>query len=149
MTPMDHRILAAVLTAGALAITPALAQTSRPQTAAPSSSTQMPSSSSSQMPSSSSSSSSSAATSPSQLTQQQVMEIQTKLKQENVYNGKADGRWGPESEQALKQFQQKNNLPATGQLDEETMAQLGIGGGNAPSSASGVQTQPTTPSQRR
>jgi peptidoglycan hydrolase-like protein with peptidoglycan-binding domain len=37
-----------------------------------------------------------------------------------------DGKWGPKTEAALKQFQQQHGLKATGHLDRETRTQLKI-----------------------
>lgn len=39
---------------------------------------------------------------------------------ENQKNGFADGRWGPNTAAAVKRFQEANNLPATGLLDDRT-----------------------------
>jgi peptidoglycan hydrolase-like protein with peptidoglycan-binding domain len=51
--------------------------------------------------------------------------VQTKL------NVTADGRMGPETQNALKQFQATNGLKATGQLDQETIAALEKSQGSA------------------
>jgi peptidoglycan hydrolase-like protein with peptidoglycan-binding domain len=56
----------------------------------------------------------------------ELMQAQQKLKSEGLYRGKVDGVAGPETQQALKQFQQKNQLQQSGQLDEQTEAKLGI-----------------------
>jgi len=40
--------------------------------------------------------------------------------------GRTDGRWGRETENAVKQFQQSKQLQATGQLDQQTVADLGL-----------------------
>ena len=37
-----------------------------------------------------------------------------------------DGKWGPKTEAALKQFQQQHGLKATGHLDHETRTQLKV-----------------------
>ncbi len=66
----------------------------------------------------------------------EVMQAQQKLKSEHLYNGKVDGIDGPHTQQALKQFQQKNGLQQTGQLDEETQAKLGISESNQQSGTS-------------
>ncbi|UPY36320.1 peptidoglycan-binding domain-containing protein [Sediminicoccus sp. KRV36] len=52
--------------------------------------------------------------------------IQEKLQQAGVYAGRADGVWGPESQAALERFQQTRNLQATGQLNQATVATLGL-----------------------
>jgi peptidoglycan hydrolase-like protein with peptidoglycan-binding domain len=56
-----------------------------------------------------------------------VTQVQQKLKSEGLYNGPVDGIDGPKTQQALKQFQQKNGLSQTGKLDQKTESKLGIG----------------------
>jgi peptidoglycan hydrolase-like protein with peptidoglycan-binding domain len=63
---------------------------------------------------------------PEQLSSQQVREIQTALKKQGFETGKADGKWGSETEAAVKKFQQKKNLQGNGQLDEQTLSALGV-----------------------
>lgn len=53
-----------------------------------------------------------------------VEEVQASLKSEG-YPVAVDGVWGPQTEQALRQFQQANNLDVSGQINAETMAALG------------------------
>jgi peptidoglycan hydrolase-like protein with peptidoglycan-binding domain len=36
----------------------------------------------------------------------------------------ADGAFGPKTEQAVKEFQQKNSLSVTGQIDTDTLNRL-------------------------
>lgn len=55
----------------------------------------------------------------------QVESIQASLAQEG-YNVSVDGVWGPQSAEALRQFQQANNLDATGQIDAQTLAALNV-----------------------
>lgn len=38
----------------------------------------------------------------------------------------ADGKLGPKTKAAIRQYQQKNGLQATGNLDSQTMARLGV-----------------------
>jgi peptidoglycan hydrolase-like protein with peptidoglycan-binding domain len=73
-------------------------------------------------------------TAPTQIKSSTLMEAQKKLNQEGFDAGRADGRWGTKTSEAVKSFQEKNNLPATGKLDEQTLADLGIG---APSATAG------------
>lgn len=42
------------------------------------------------------------------------------------FNPGADGRMDTKTQEALRDFQKKNNLPATGVLDEKTAAKLGV-----------------------
>lgn len=55
-----------------------------------------------------------------------IRQAQDKLNQRGYSVGPADGTWGPQTEQALTQFQQAEGLEATGQLDQETLSALGI-----------------------
>jgi peptidoglycan hydrolase-like protein with peptidoglycan-binding domain len=60
-----------------------------------------------------------------QLSQNEVQDAQQKLQQEGFYkNGQIDGVVGPQTRQALQQFQQSKGLPSTGQLDQQTLAAL-------------------------
>jgi peptidoglycan hydrolase-like protein with peptidoglycan-binding domain len=57
---------------------------------------------------------------------QSVMQIQEKLKQQGFDVGEADGKWGPKTAEALKDFQEKEGLQASGELDQETLDKLGV-----------------------
>ena len=59
------------------------------------------------------------------LSQARVMAVQ-RLKQSGAYGGPTDGVWGPESAAALEQFQRANSLQVTGQLNQATVATLGL-----------------------
>jgi peptidoglycan hydrolase-like protein with peptidoglycan-binding domain len=63
-----------------------------------------------------------------------VKQVQQELKQKGFDAGPVDGRWGPMTEKGVKQFQKSQNIQASGQLDERTLAALGI---QEPSSATG------------
>lgn len=52
--------------------------------------------------------------------------IQDRLRQAGVYGGQNDGVWGPESQAALERFQQTRNLQVSGQLNQATVATLGL-----------------------
>jgi peptidoglycan hydrolase-like protein with peptidoglycan-binding domain len=63
---------------------------------------------------------------PLYLGKQATIQIQQKLDEQGAGAGKADGIWGPETEDAVRKFQQKKDLPATGRLDLQTLAALGV-----------------------
>ncbi|MGH7112793.1 MAG: peptidoglycan-binding domain-containing protein, partial [Stellaceae bacterium] len=54
------------------------------------------------------------ATAPEHLSQAQLKQVQQKLKDQGLYKGEIDGQMGPNTKQAVEQFQQKNDLQATG-----------------------------------
>lgn len=60
-----------------------------------------------------------------QLSQQTIRQLQQALDQ-NGEKVRPDGVWGPNTEAALKQYQQKNGLPVTGQLDQATRSKLNL-----------------------
>ena len=55
-----------------------------------------------------------------------VKKAQQALKDKGYYESEVDGVMGPGTQMALKRFQEKEGLPATGQLNEETKKKLGI-----------------------
>ncbi len=71
------------------------------------------------------------------LSQSEIRQMQQALDQKGFKSGRADGKLGPETKNALKQFQSKQGLQQTGMPDDQTLAALGIGGqgttGQAPS----------------
>jgi peptidoglycan hydrolase-like protein with peptidoglycan-binding domain len=60
-----------------------------------------------------------------------LRQVQTALKQQGLYKGRVDGKWGPMTEHGVMAFQQKNNLQATGQLDQATLSAMNIGGSSS------------------
>ena len=57
----------------------------------------------------------------------ELRRVQQELKSQNLYNGRIDGRWGPETQAAVTQFQQNHQLQATGQLDQQTLQAMNLG----------------------
>jgi peptidoglycan hydrolase-like protein with peptidoglycan-binding domain len=57
---------------------------------------------------------------------EQVKAIQQALKDQGHDPGEIDGIMGPKTEAALRDYQQKQGLKATGHLDAETSAKLGV-----------------------
>jgi peptidoglycan hydrolase-like protein with peptidoglycan-binding domain len=66
-----------------------------------------------------------------------VRQAQQKLKDDGDYMGQVDGKFGSQTAQALKQFQQKNGLKQTGRLDRNTLDKLRAG-----TAGSGSSTTP-------
>jgi peptidoglycan hydrolase-like protein with peptidoglycan-binding domain len=83
-----------------------------------------------------------------------VAAVQQRLKQAAAYTGRTDGVWGPESEAALQQFQRRHGLQVTGQLNQATVATLGLNpadllavapAGVAPSAPVAAASEPLAP----
>lgn len=55
-----------------------------------------------------------------------VRSTQEELRRRNVYFGDIDGRHTPEMEEALKRYQHRKGLAATGREDEPTLRSLGL-----------------------
>ncbi len=58
---------------------------------------------------------------------QEVQQVQQALEQ-NGEHVRADGILGPRTRQALRDYQQKNGLQASGQLDQQTLQKLNVAG---------------------
>lgn len=78
-----------------------------------------------------------------------IQQIQQKLNDQGFNVGAVDGKLGPKTKEALRKFQEKQGIQASGQIDQQTMAALGVQGqgsnmGGTPPQGS---TQPETGSQ--
>lgn len=65
-----------------------------------------------------------------------VRDVQAELKTQGFYYGAVDGKSGGETSAAIRRFQIRNGLKVTGDLSDETLAALGIGGA-APANPAG------------
>lgn len=76
-----------------------------------------------------------------------VKQVQQALSDQGYDPGPVDGKWKPQTENALKDFQQAQGIQATGQLDQQTLASLGVEGGAAAGGREGDMTeeQPAMP----
>jgi peptidoglycan hydrolase-like protein with peptidoglycan-binding domain len=54
----------------------------------------------------------------------EIRQAEQQLQNQGFYHGQIDGIIGPETEQAIGQFQQKNGLSQTATLDQPTMGKL-------------------------
>jgi peptidoglycan hydrolase-like protein with peptidoglycan-binding domain len=68
--------------------------------------------------------------SPDNLSQGKIRQVQQALDKDGFSTGRVDGRWGPKTENAVKQFQQSKQIQANGQLDQQTVADLGLDASN-------------------
>jgi peptidoglycan hydrolase-like protein with peptidoglycan-binding domain len=63
------------------------------------------------------------------LSKDEIRNIQQSLNRMGFNAGDVDGVWGSETKEALKTFQQRQGLESTGEVDQQTLAALGVGGG--------------------
>jgi hypothetical protein len=80
------------------------------------------------------------AAAPINASEDQIKQVQQQLKTSGLYTGEVDGKLGPETKQALQQFQQQAGLQATGNLDQQTFSML-----QNDSVRAGTSTAPGTP----
>lgn len=66
------------------------------------------------------------ATAPPELRRQIVVGVEASLRKRGLYRGPADGAFGPELQAALRAYQSRLGLVATGWLDMDTLASLGL-----------------------
>jgi len=53
-----------------------------------------------------------------------IRQAQEALQDQGLYHGQIDGKWGPQTKQAVSQFQKKNGLKQTAELDQQTLGGL-------------------------
>ncbi|MGH6681802.1 MAG: peptidoglycan-binding domain-containing protein [Bradyrhizobium sp.] len=63
---------------------------------------------------------------PSSLSKKEVRQIQMKLDKAGFNTKKVDGIWGRETADAMRDFQKSKNLPGNGELNQQTLAALGV-----------------------
>jgi peptidoglycan hydrolase-like protein with peptidoglycan-binding domain len=68
---------------------------------------------------------------------EKVKQLQSALAQAGYDPGPIDGKLGSRTREALKKAQKDKGLSATGQIDQETMAALGMGESGQPAEKSG------------
>jgi uncharacterized membrane protein YkoI len=64
--------------------------------------------------------------SPASLSSRDIRRVQTALNRPGYDIDRVDGIWGPDTAQAVTRFQRQRGLPATGQLDQQTVNALGV-----------------------
>jgi hypothetical protein len=70
---------------------------------------------------------------PMAVSPQLVRSVQDTLKAKGIDPGPVDGIWGPRTHQALREFQDRQGIERTGQLDAGTLAALDVAGDGAAS----------------
>ena len=66
------------------------------------------------------------------ISQERVRIMQAELAERGLYHGKIDGIPGPETQAALREFQNRNGLAPTGELNASTANALGMNGERQP-----------------
>jgi peptidoglycan hydrolase-like protein with peptidoglycan-binding domain len=69
----------------------------------------------------------------------QVRQVQQALKDKGHDPGQVDGIMGPQTKQALQSFQQQQGISGAGELDQQTLAALGVQGDSLASNTSSSQ----------
>ena len=62
----------------------------------------------------------------SAINEEAIRRVQQTLNKRGFDAGHVDGVWGPQTTAAIRNFQMKEHLPASGRLDERTMTALGL-----------------------
>lgn len=57
---------------------------------------------------------------------EQIMQVQTMLKEKGLYNGEATGKLNPETRAAIREWQGQNNIEKTGTLNKVTLEAMKI-----------------------
>ncbi len=68
----------------------------------------------------------------------EVTKIQTKLKNWGYYKGTVDGKYGAQTQKAVKEFQRKNGLKADGVAGSATLNAMGISSSSSSASSNDV-----------
>ena len=123
---MDRKLIAIAIASLGLAAAGAQANESHMHKQSSDASSASPSAQSSQSSTSSQGSQQSAQSQDSQT----VKEVQAALTQQGYDPGPADGQLGGKTKQALKQAQKDKSLEPTGQIDQQTLAALGVNEGS-------------------
>ena len=63
---------------------------------------------------------------PSSLSKSQVRELQMSLNKAGFDAKSVDGIWGPATREAIQNFQKDKDLPGKGELNQQTLAALGV-----------------------
>jgi peptidoglycan hydrolase-like protein with peptidoglycan-binding domain len=77
-----------------------------------------------------------------------ITKVQEKLRELGFDGGPPNGDFGPKTQSALTQFQLSRNVPASGQLDDPTLAELGVQREIAQASA-GATTEPSVNTEKQ
>ena len=77
----------------------------------------------------------------------EIQQVQARLKAVGLDPGPLDGTWGPQTEAALRTYQQQRGLPVSGQLDAATLQVL-LATSAGPEAVQEAQTPRAVPQDR-
>ncbi|WP_439393444.1 peptidoglycan-binding domain-containing protein [Bradyrhizobium sp. PMVTL-01] len=63
---------------------------------------------------------------PRSLSKAQIKNVQMALNKDGFDAGSVDGHWGHKTREAIRHMQEMNHLQANGQLDQQTLKDLGV-----------------------
>ncbi len=72
--------------------------------------------------------------------QSTVRQAQERLNQLGYDVGEPDGMWGPQTQAALRKYQEEQGLSPSGQLDSQTVAKLGVDSVGGAGTAAGASS---------
>lgn len=82
-------------------------------------------------------------------TPDRIKDIQTALQKDGSYQGQPTGKWDAATMDAMKEYQNKNGIAATGKIDAVSLEKLGLGsdtaGKGAPVPAASSSATPADP----
>lgn len=78
---------------------------------------------------------------PSSLSKKDVRQIQLKLNKAGFNAQNVDGVWGPDTAHAVRSFQKTKGLPGNGELNQQTLAALGVDINNQSQAQNANQSQ--------
>ena len=84
----------------------------------------------------------------SEMSPDMIRKVQQNLKQAGLYKARVDGVWGPQTEAAVRDYQQQHNMNASGQLDEQTLDAMNLGTNNTNQSNAANQNNPNGSQQQ-
>jgi peptidoglycan hydrolase-like protein with peptidoglycan-binding domain len=79
---------------------------------------------------------------------EETRKVQEALKAKGNDPGPIDGRMGPKTRAALKEYQQASGLKATGQLDSQTAEKLGVDKTTAPTKTEKMEPKSKEPASK-
>jgi peptidoglycan hydrolase-like protein with peptidoglycan-binding domain len=78
-------------------------------------------------------------TTTSRFSSEDIMKVKVALKAKGIDPGPINGNMDSKTQQALRQFQQANDLPVTGTLDQQTASKLGVTLGSSSSPSGSIK----------